>query len=85
MAAIHITSLFVGGIGFRSQHLKPQIGDTFTVAFSLDAAAETAIVDDIEIRNVTDNLIGPQFLSRNGYNPDVNFYLMAEDGADNSL
>ena len=82
LVSIHIISLSVDGIGFRSQHLKPQVGETFTVAFSLDDAAETAIVDDIEIRNVTANQIGAQFLSRNGYNPEVDFYLMAEDAAD---
>jgi hypothetical protein len=61
LATIHITSLSVDGIGFRSQHLKPKVGETFTVAFSLDDAAETAIVDDIVIRNVTDNQIGAKF------------------------
>jgi len=84
LATIHITSLSVDGIGFHSQPLKPQVGDTFTVAFTLDDAAGTVIVDDIVICNITDHLIGAKFLARNGYNPDVDLYLMAEGDTNNN-
>lgn len=82
LASINITSLSVEGIGFRVQDLEPQIGDTFTVAFSLDDAAKTAIVDEIVIFNVNRGSVGAKFLARNGYNPEIDFYLMDADSKD---
>ena len=82
LATINITSLSVEGIGFRVKGMKPQVGDTFTVAFSLDDEAETAIVDDVVICNIVSGTVGAKFLARNGYNPDIDFYLMDEDCKD---
>lgn len=82
LAAIQITSLSVEGIGFRAQDIETQIGDTFTVAFSLDDANETAIVDEIVICNIKEGTVGAKFLARNGYNPEIDFYLMDEDCKD---
>lgn len=84
LATINITSLSVEGIGFRVQDLEPRVGDTFTIAFSLDNAAETAIVDEIVICNINHTMVGAKFLARNGYNPEIDFYLMDEDRKDNN-
>lgn len=83
MAVIDITSLSIEGIGFRARDLEPQIGDAFTIAFSLDDATETAIVDEIVICNFNKGVVGAKFLARNGYNPEIDFYLMDADCKDN--
>ena len=82
LATINIVTLSVDGLTFESQHLKPEVGNTFTVAFSLDDEAETTIVDDIVICYHNDGVAGAKFLARKGYNPDVDFYLMDEGGVD---
>lgn len=79
LAVVNITSLSVDGIGFRAQDFEPEIGDAFTVAFSLDDEAQTAIVDEIVICNINQGMVGAKFLARNGYNPEIDFYLMDED------
>lgn len=76
---ITITSLSVEGLGFLVKDMVSQLGDTFTVAFSLDDEAETAIVDEIVVSNIGDGTVGAKFLARNGYNPDIDFYLMYLD------
>lgn len=82
LAAINIISLSIEGLGFRAEALELQVGDTFTVAFSLDNAAETAIVDEIVICNIHNGMVGAKFLARNGYNPEIDFYLMDIDCQD---
>ncbi len=79
LAVINITSLSVEGIGFRGQDFEPDIGDAFTVAFSLDDELETAIVAEVVICNIKNDTVGAKFLARNGYNPEIDFYLMDED------
>lgn len=76
VADITITSLSVEGLGFLVQDVESQLGDTFTVAFSLDDEKETAIVDEIVVSNIGEGTVGAKFLARNGYNPDIDFYLM---------
>lgn len=58
------------------------IGDTFTVAFSLDDEAQTVIVDDIVVCYSHNGAIGAKYMSRNGYNPEIDFYLMNVDDKD---
>jgi hypothetical protein len=82
LAAIDIISLSIEGLGFRVAGLELQVGDTYTVAFSLDDAAETAIVDEIVICNSHNGMVGAKFLARNGYNPEIDFYLMDVDFQD---
>jgi len=83
LATVNIVTLSVDGLTFESERLEPEVGNTFTVAFSLDDEAETAIVDDIVICYRNGGVAGTKFLARNGYNPDIDLYLMNEDGADN--
>ena len=83
LATINITSLSVEGIGFCAQDFRPEIGDAFTVAFSLDDEMETAIVDEVVIFNIIDGTVGAKFLARNGYNPEIDFYLMDKDCKNN--
>ncbi|ETW94728.1 PilZ domain-containing protein [Candidatus Entotheonella palauensis] len=79
LAVIDITSLSVEGIGFRAQDIELQVGDTFTVAFNLDDDSETTIVDEIVVCNINQGTVGAKFMARNGYNPEIDFYLMDED------
>ncbi len=76
MHDITITSLSVEGLGFLAEGLESQVGDTFTVAFSLDDDEATVIVDEIVVSNIGRGTVGARFLARNGYNPDIDFYLM---------
>lgn len=76
---VKITSLSVEGLGFVATGLESQVGDTFTIAFSLDDEEETAIVDEIVVSNIGSGTVGAKFLARNGYNPDIDFYLMYMD------
>jgi hypothetical protein len=83
LATIHITSLSVEGIGFCVHNLEPRVGDTYTIAFSLDNAAGTAIVDEISICNVNNDMVGAKFLTSHGYNPELDYYLMELSNKDN--
>ncbi len=76
---VTITSLSVEGLGFLASSIESQVGDTFTVAFSLDDETETTIVDEIVVSNIMNGVVGAKFLARNGYNPDIDFYLMYTD------
>jgi hypothetical protein len=84
LATIRIKSISVEGIGFCVHNFEPRVGDTYTIAFSLDDAAGTAIVDDIAICNVNNDMVGAKFLASHDYNPEIDYYLMELSHKDNS-
>jgi len=84
LATIHIHSLSVEGVGFFVQNIKPRVGDTLTIAFSLDDAAETYIVDEIVICYVNNGKVGAKFLASHGYNPEIDYYLMELSNKDSN-
>ncbi|ETW93033.1 MAG: hypothetical protein ETSY1_41015 [Candidatus Entotheonella factor] len=79
LAEIVVTSLSVGGVGFLVEGLAPQVGDIFTIAFSLDDDVKTEVREDIIVRNLRGEVTGAEFIGHGTYNFDLDFYLMPFD------
>ncbi len=76
IAEIIVTSLSVGGVGFTTNGITPQVSDIYTISFSLDDDTRTTVREDIIVRNLRDAIIGAEFIGQGSYNFDLDFYLM---------
>lgn len=73
-----LIDLSIGGAGFVTQELSPQVGETFTLGFFLDDASQAWIEADVIVQNVYhENVIGTAFADSSAYNFDLDFYLSA--------
>ena len=79
---IVIVDLSVGGIGFVSPDLELREGQICTVIFKLDDATQTAVTEDVIVRNIRGNAVGAEFVTNGGYNFDLDFYLMPSEPID---
>jgi hypothetical protein len=73
---VSLSDLSLGGVGFVSHQPNIEVEDLFTLCFQLDDACHTTIQEDIVVRSVRERqYIGAEFLYKDGYNFDLDFYL----------
>jgi hypothetical protein len=76
---ILIKSISVTGVGFETRSLRGvKVGDTFEVAFLLQDSFDSAVRESIVIKRVQDNFIGAEFLDKDKYNYELDFYVMPQ-------
>lgn len=79
IAAVTVSSISVGGIGFVADDIAPQVGDVYTISFHLDDDRGTTVYEDIVVRNLRGEVVGAEFVGQGSYNFDLDFYLMPFD------
>lgn len=76
---ILIKSISVTGIGFETKSLTTiQVGDNFEIVFTLDDNFDSAVRERITIKRVKGNFIGAEFLDKDKYNYELDFYVMQQ-------
>jgi len=76
---ILIKSISVTGIGFETKSLRGiKVGDTFEIAFLLKDSFDSAVRESIVVRRVHGSFIGAEFLDKDKYNYELDFYVMPE-------
>lgn len=78
---ITIVNLSLSGVGFKAPGMAFQVGQTFSLTFQLDDAANTAIAEDVVIRSTRHDVIGAEFVNQDTYNFDLDFYMMDKRGS----
>jgi hypothetical protein len=76
---ILIKSLSVTGIGFEMKSLPAmKVGDSFEIVFTLDDNFESSVREQITIKRVKGNFVGAEFLDKDSYNYELDFYVMQQ-------
>jgi len=79
MDNILIKSISVTGIGFETKSLRGiKVGDAFEIAFLLKDSFDSAVRESIVVRRVQGSFIGAEFLEKDKYNYELDFYVMPE-------
>jgi len=74
--SVSIHNVSRGGIGFTvSGKHNIQIGQKALIDFVLDNTKSTRLTKEVEIRSVSNNYIGCQFISQQPFEKDLGFYL----------
>jgi PilZ domain-containing protein len=76
---ILIKSISVTGVGFETKSLRGiKVGDTFEVAFLLKDSFDAAVRESVVVKRVQGNFIGAEFLEKDNYNYELDFYVMPQ-------
>lgn len=74
--SISIKNISQGGLGFTVSGMHNiQVGQKALVDFTLDNNKSSRLSKEVEIRSVTDNHIGCQFIAHQPFEKDLGFYL----------
>lgn len=73
---IIITDISVGGISFTTDLDNIKLEDVFNVSFTLDDESKALVEEEVIIKRVKSNYIGAEFVEKEKYNFDLDFYLM---------